>query len=397
MKILFCTWDNICESGITNAMRRLGYDVVSFSYKYENIDYDTDYIKELAKFIQNNKDIDCAFSINFIPIVSRTCKVFNMPYLSWTVDSPCLSLYSKTLAYPTNYIFIFDRIQTEKFSSMNPGHVFHMPLGCDIGSSVQTAITDHERNSYSCDVSFIGSLYSDMSINKYNIVYNKLPDYIKGYVEGLINAQQLIYGYNFIEDSISDEWALEFRKYTDWDFAEDYNHDLKGIVADYYIGYKCTEQERINTLKRVSENFSTDLYTLSDTTVLPNIHNRGVADSGTMMPKIFKCSKINLNITSRTIKSGLPLRIFDIIREGGFVISNYQSEIPEYFTPDEDLILYDSIPDLLNKIDYYLSHDEERTQIAKNGYNKAKEFHTYDIRIQEMLSITGLLPASSPL
>jgi spore maturation protein CgeB len=133
-----------------------------------------------------------------------------------------------------------------------------------------------------------------------------------------------------------------------------------------------------------------DLWTLSDTKKLPKIHNRGGADSNKMMPQIIKCSKINLNLTNRPIKSGLPLRIFDLLACGGFVISNYQPEIPELFVPDEDIVLYDSIPDLLAKIEYYLAHEDERKAIARSGYEKVKKFHSYDERLKLMFEVCGL-------
>ena len=63
------------------------------------------------------------------------------------------------------------------------------------------------------------------------------------------------------------------------------------------------------------------------------------------------------------------------------------ARIPEHFVPGEDIVLYDSIPDLLVKIEYYLEHEEERIQIAKNGYNKIKEYHTYDLRLLTMFEI----------
>ena len=119
--------------------------------------------------------------------------------------------------------------------------------------------------------------------------------------------------------------------------------------------------------------------------------NRGGADSNNMMPQIIKCSKININMTNRPIKTGLPLRIFDLMGAGGFVISNYQAEIPEHFVPDEDIVLFESIPDLLGKIDYYLKHDDERKAIAKRGHDKVRDFHTYDIRIAQMFEMAGLL------
>lgn len=390
MKILFCRWKSICEIGITNAIRRLGYDLITFDKTPLSSDYDTDYLHELADLIKAAPDIDCVFSINFQPIIARACKVFKIPYISWTVDCPSFMLYSETISLPTNRIFLLDRMQTEKFLPLNPDNIFHMPMGCDIPTWDSIKVSPQEHKMYDCDISFVGSLYSEKC--KYNFIEKDLPDYIRGYVNGLINAQLNVYGYNFIEDSLTDEFAMEFKKYADWQkLGEDYTEDIKGIIADTYIGYKCTEQERIRTLTAISESYDIDLWTLSDTSMIPKIHNRGGADSNTMMPQIIKCSKINLNMTNRPIKTGLPLRIFDLMGAGGFVISNYQAEIPEHFIPDEDIVLYDNIPDLLNKIGYYLKHDDERCQIAKNGHAKVTEFHSYDVRLQEMFQICGLV------
>ncbi|MGN0436806.1 MAG: DUF3880 domain-containing protein, partial [Wujia sp.] len=386
MKIIFCRWGSICENGMLDALKRLGHEVIIINERYNEPDYDKDYILKLAEVIQNNRDAACVMSVNFIPVISRASKPFKLPYISLTVDCPCSTLYSNTLAYPHNRVFVFDKLQYDKFRYINPNCIFHTPLATDIESwdRIQLSPEDHKR--YDCDVSFVGSLYQEMCL--YNRIENKLPEYTQGFVEGLIAAQQNVYGYNFIEDSISDEWAEQFRIDAGLSsVADDYINDLKGIIADVYIGYKCTEQERINTLNQVSQHFSTDLYTQSDTSSLSNIHNKGPADSLTMMPKIFKCSKINLNITNKAIKSGLSQRIFDVMGCGGFLITNYQPEVLDLFVPDEEIVMYESLEDLIDKIGYYLIHEEERNRIAVNGYRKVKENFTYDKLCKALLSV----------
>lgn len=386
MKIIFCKWNSICEIGITRALERLGHTVVDMTRPFKSVDYDTEYLNELADLIQSNTDVGCVFTVNFQPIIARLCNLIKLSYVSWTVDCPSFSLYSETIAYPTNRIFLLDRMQYEKFAPVNPDCIFHLPMACDLETWDSVEITEEDKKVFGADVAFVGSLYSEKC--NYNDIENDLPDYIRGYVDGLINAQLNVFGYNFLEDSITEEWALEFKKYADWcKLGPDYVEDVKGIVADTYLGHKCTEQERIKTFNAISEYYNFDLWTLSDTSMLPKVNVRGGADSGTMMPKIFKCSKINLNLTNKPIKTGLPLRIFDIMGAGGFLISNYQAEIPELFTPGEDIVLYESIPDLIDKIGYYLEHEEERIQIAKNGYEKVKLYHTYEERLKVMLSL----------
>ena len=100
---------------------------------------------------------------------------------------------------------------------------------------------------------------------------------------------------------------------------------------------------------------------------------------------MFHAAKINLNMTMRPIETGLSLRIWDILGCGGFLLTNYQAEIPDYFEIGKDLEAYESMEELEQKIQYYLTHEEERLQIAINGYEKVARFHTYEQRIAEMI------------
>lgn len=391
MKILFCKWGSMCETGMMLALKKLGHTYIELSKQSEDMDYDKEYLQEISACIQSNADISCVMSANYIPIVARACKVFQLPYLSWTADSPCTYLNSKTLSYNSNRVFLFDRMQFMKYSPQNKKNIFYLPLAGDPETiDMQTKnISKDEHKKYDCDISFIGSLYTEMC--KYNEIENKLSNYTKGYVEGLLSAQQNVYGYNFLEESMSKEWINRFTNEISLPQpTEDYNDDLYGTLADLYLGYKCTEQERIHILDALSQNHNVDLYTLSDTSSVPKVHVKGIADSKTMMPKIFHCSKINLNMTNRAIKTGLPLRIFDIMSAGGFLMTNYQPEISEYFTIDKDLVAFESIPDLLEKVDFYLAHDDVRKQIARNGYDAIRRSHTYVHRLQMMFEMIDM-------
>ena len=105
------------------------------------------------------------------------------------------------------------------------------------------------------------------------------------------------------------------------------------------------------------------------------------------MPVIFHNSKINLNITSKSIRSGIPLRIFDILGCGGFALTNFQLELPKLFVLGEDLVCYENMEDLSCKTDYFLRHESERREIAENGLERVKKCHTYPLRLEEMIHL----------
>jgi hypothetical protein len=95
------------------------------------------------------------------------------------------------------------------------------------------------------------------------------------------------------------------------------------------------------------------------------------------MPLVFAGSRINLNISLRSIHSGIPLRVLDIMACGGFVISNWQPEIAEYFEEGKEIVTFRSLEECMEKIAYYLEHEEERKEIAAAGFRKVKERFSY--------------------
>lgn len=92
MKIIFCRHHSICEPGILKSLTRLGHDVVEFMNDREPQDYDKDYMFRLATLIQQTTDARAILSVCFSPIIARASKPFGIPYISYTVDSPCSTL-----------------------------------------------------------------------------------------------------------------------------------------------------------------------------------------------------------------------------------------------------------------------------------------------------------------
>ena len=153
--------------------------------------------------------------------------------------------------------------------------------------------------------------------------------------------------------------------------------------ANFYLGRRVTALERTRLLTALSEKTDLKVYTKDALPALQKCICNPV-DYYTQAPLVYKNSKINLNITLKSIQTGIPLRVFDIMGCGGFLLTNYQEDMLSFFTPDEEFVYYTDEKDMLEKVSYYLSHDEEREKIAKKGYEKVKQFHTFDCRLQSL-------------
>ena len=152
-------------------------------------------------------------------------------------------------------------------------------------------------------------------------------------------------------------------------------------------GKKVTILERKRLLKAVSEIEDIDfkLYTNSKTGIPNRAANKGTVDYKKEMPLVFNRSRINLNISLRSIHSGIPLRVIDIMSCGGFVLSNYQTELTEFFEEDKEVVLFRSEDEALDKIKYYVNHETERASIAQAGYEAVKGRFGYKQRIAKLL------------
>ena len=165
---------------------------------------------------------------------------------------------------------------------------------------------------------------------------------------------------------------------------------LEYIFAHYVIDRKITQIERKKLLSAAAMHSRLRLYTLDSSAVITNATNMGPVSYTTEMPLIFHNSKINLNISLRSIRSGIPLRCMDILGAGGFLLTNYQADLFEHFTSDMDFVYYEDENDMLSKIDYYLTHDKKRKEIAANGYEKVLKSHTFTKRFAEILELSHI-------
>ena len=209
-----------------------------------------------------------------------------------------------------------------------------------------------------------------------------------------MDAQMLVYGSDLIGPVIRGDVLDEIRKalpvYPERDFVEPDNYR----VLKYVIGRKLTSKERIRYLTALGDKYKIDLYTLDDSASIPGVINHGTADYIDVMPFVFNQSRINLNITLRSIDTGIPQRCMDIMGCGGFLLSNYQEDFfldavtedgSAAFVPGVDYDFYSSREELLDKADYYLNHEDERVCIARNGYEKVKKFYSIDKFLHRVL------------
>lgn len=384
-KIVFLEWGSYCDLDMIDAFERLGFQVVCCRL-VKGIQTG---VEEIEKAIMSQAACsrpEFVFSFNYIPNVSKVCQKMELPYVSWIYDSPYIHVYSYTVINPCNHIFLFDYALYDKLKKQGIATVEYLPLAVNEQRLEKLNNTDLFKNKFESDISFVGSLYDEKKHRLFDRFQNIEP-YAKGYLNAIMAAQKLVYGYNFIEDLLTPQIVAEMER----EYPTDPNAPTvmkpEELYADYVLNRQVTAVERKEILQILGKKFpqyKIRLYTNSKTQ-FEGLDNKGPIDYYDEMPYVFLNSRINLNISLRSIKTGIPLRAFDIMGCGGFLLSNYQQELLEYFDADIDFVYYNNYEDLMEKAEYYLSHEKERREIAENGSYKVLHEHTMVMRAEKII------------
>ncbi|WP_301899875.1 CgeB family protein [Roseburia hominis] len=370
----------------------LGHTVDNIEQELGSYDVSPEFERVIEEKIRGTH-YDMVFTVNYFPLISNVCERTGVNYVSWTCDNPLISMYHESVFHDCNYIFTFDKTNYLEFRGMGVKHIWYLPLAVDtermdalLGAPEEAgrrnATQDPEMRKYRGDVAFVGSLYER---NSYDKIKNRLPEYLRGYFDAVMEAQLNISGANIVEPMLTTNILEQLQEYFQLEKSEGSFSDLGLIFQTTVLGFKIAEIERRRALIELSKHYKVNVYSNSDVSDLLRIQYCGSVDYWSEMPKVFRMSKINLNFTIPNIKSGIPLRIWDVLGCGGFLLTNYQAEIPYYFKEGEDLVCFDSLEDLCEKVGYYLEHEEERKRIAWNGYRKVREKHSYIERIHTIL------------
>ena len=394
MKVLFINIDSFCNLDFIDALSGFKHrgektDIYRYNMANDGKRHDQDREEDMLRVIKRETP-DFAFSFNYYPLVSSVCQKAGLKYISWVYDNPHVALYSYTIINSCNDVFLFDSDMYQTLASQGIKTVHYLPLAANVKRLDGMNLSADKKTKYGANVSFVGSLYTEEH-NFYDRMLKKLDEYTHGFLEGLMRAQMQVQGYNFIEDNLSQKIISAMYEALPLKPQKDGVESQKYLYADYVINRKITGMERLEILRNIAEYYSVDLYTKDDSVNIPGITNHGIARYYDEMPYIFKGSDINLNITLRSIKKGIPLRCFDIMACRGFLISNYQEDFLNYFEPGVDFVYYESRSDLLQKINYYLSHEDERLAISEHAYEKIKKDHTFDIRVEQILNEAGMV------
>lgn len=373
MKVLYYTWNEVMKGDVLSTLKSAGHEVAEVSYPIKNYIKDPDFADYIDDIL-NRETFDCIFTMNFLPVLSKISFKRKLAYIAWISDSPNYTAYSEMIRSPYTYIFHFDRREAQNLKSKGACNVYHLPLAVNTERVKRLTQAYAGRDIYCADVAFLGNLYSEEY--DFSSRIKGLTDYQRGFIDAMIKSQLKFQGCDLLEEAVPKPFMRELLGLVNFNLDSELMLSGESVMLGM-IRKAASAADRREILNLLSEHFQTVLYSQSDSSMLPKVENRGYLDYSTQMPIMFNQSRININVTLRCILSGISLRALDIMGAGGFLLSNYQPELAEYFEDGKEAVMYYDRSDLIEKTRYYLEHDDERRRIAENGRKKVEESFDY--------------------
>ena len=165
--------------------------------------------------------------------------------------------------------------------------------------------------------------------------------------------------------------------------------------VDYFC---CDKEDVLDVAKKINKNsflvyegydarndFPRDVEKEYEITFLGNVYGDRVEILGSISRDVniknsaygkdhaIEVSKSIINLNIRTDKSASD-RVYKILAAKGFLISNDWYGREKMFEDGKDLVIFDTIQDLNEKIDFYLANQELANKIAESGYNKVQKY-----------------------
>ena len=103
--------------------------------------------------------------------------------------------------------------------------------------------------------------------------------------------------------------------------------------------------------------------------------------------RAYNRARISVNVTRAHGKSSLNMRVYEAMACGALMLTDQKADAHALFRDGTELVVYDGERDLVEKVEYYLAHEDERSRIADAGMRKVQAGHTYDARIAEVAPV----------
>ncbi|MCF6286814.1 MAG: glycosyltransferase [Candidatus Hydrogenedentes bacterium] len=288
-----------------------------------------------------------------------------MPYVSWFTDTPRMILFNRTM-YVSEYAVAatWEKAYAPHLEAYGFSHVHYMPLATD-----PTIFNGSPPNDFDRDLAFVGNSML-VQLGEALEAHRDLPQVVAAVEAALNEGRVTKVAYTEGVSGIIGE-ALY-----------DSLNESQRRNAELLINYEATSQQRVNLVNYLIPMGIEARGDGSWQRILSDYEsNLGYFDD---LAPFYRSTAINLNNTSLQMRDAVNQRVFDCPAAGGFLITDNQPDLHDLFDVENEVVTYESLPELGDKIQYYLKRPEERAAIVGRARAHVLAEHTHRHRLQSL-------------
>jgi len=364
--------------GFARAFRALGLQVFVLDFDLFSTD-PARFQQHLVNLLLWEPELAVAYGFNGLLPTSRgpVFRTQGIPLALLHYDCPFFGLafddswLPEFRAHPDWYYhFVWDRTFQQQLQALGLAHVDHLMLAADTSRLTPPAATP-ER-----DVAFVGRVHDPAPVQSERL--RLLAPEANRLIEQLIE-QKLAH----LARPVLDCWADLWRSGATGIAPDLLNPEARSVYAAVHA------EGSARVRRAVLEGI---------TAATPDVFGAGWAGTAVRqhpavdyehaLPLLYAGTRINLNVTSLQLEQAVNNRIFDVGAAGGFLLTDYRDDLRLIF-PHYREISFGSIPELNEKIDYFLHHESERSELAHALQDAIQARHTYVHRACSILERVG--------
>ncbi len=344
-----------------------------------------------------------------IRIAERMNLTPTMTFMDWNLapGSPAFRKDAPDLALSRLFLFPCGPEQVAPLARRGVAHAEQMHFGVDTDRFRPLALTDADHRRFGAPVSFVGSplvaagrdaragLVRSIETTRKQVPASQavLCDRLRALLDELTEIQSRdLFRYR-LPDLLP---GLEDRHGVRFFLPPDMTAGRETLLIRFGVHFSMLQ--RVEAVRRlVPHGIAVHGSREWEGAGIPGLDYRGEADWATDLPKVINASGININVSKIMFETGVGPRLFETLACGGFLLSNRNAGIAELFTDGKDLVFYESLDDLEDKVRYYLEHPGERRDIGEHGRRTVLARHTLLHRARRIVSVleeAGVIPSA---
>ncbi|MCC6698332.1 MAG: glycosyltransferase [Candidatus Hydrogenedentes bacterium] len=295
-------------------------------------------------------------------IFARFFEDARIPYVSWFTDTPRMILFARTVhCSPYSVAATWERAYIPHLEALGFEQVVFMPHATD-----PHLFIGEVQMSFPRQLAFVGVSMTDLAQEAFDKLAPR-PDLIeaitRAFQEGRVTRESFAHGI----DTIIPKALLEK------------GDDTDRRNAELCLVYEGTRRLRTSMVRRL---IPLGIEVFGDA-AWQSILAKGYGDVGYFddLAPFYRSTAINLNSTSLQMRTSVNQRVFDCPAAGGFLITDAQADLGEFFDLEREVVTYAELDELVDKIEFYRVRPEARAEMVRAAQKRIAAQHTHAHRL----------------